>query len=186
MEIGDLARGVFLGQALRAMAMAETEITGAVNGGDKIALEPEIVQGFHADEPLRVLLEQLSEGRAADMADKVIEGFGNRQSVLLGAGQKIEIVEDGAFQIAQVIVSGAAAAQTQSEEEQSPPAQKAPVIIDQRLVTGVGQLVQPGGQLRKEMADGSEERPGQGYDLPRRRRLAATCERIRARASWVI
>jgi hypothetical protein len=60
------------------------------------------------------------------------------------------------------------------------------VIIHQRLVSGIGQLVQPGGQLREEVADGSDESPGQGYNLPRRRRRAATCERIRARASWVI
>ena len=186
MEVGDLARGVFLGQALRAVAVAETEIAGAVNGGHEIALEPEIVQGFHADEPLRVLPEQLSESRAADMADKVIEGFGNRESVLLGAGQKIEIVEDGAFQIAQVVISRAPASQTQSEEQQSPPAQKAPVIFHQRLATGIGQLIQPGGQLREEVADGSDERPGQGYDLPCRRRRAVTCDWIRAKESWVI
>jgi hypothetical protein len=36
------------------------------------------------------------------------------------------------------------------------------------------------------MADGAEEGARQVYDLPRRRRRAATCERIRARASWVI
>jgi hypothetical protein len=186
MEVGDLARGVFLGQALRAMAMAETEIAGAVNGGHNIALEPEIVQGFHADEPLSVFPEQVSESRAADMADKVVEGLGDGQSVLVGAGQKIEIVEDGAFQIAQVVIGRTPATQPQSEEQQSPPAQKAPVIFHQGLATSIGQLIQPGGQLREEVADGSDEGPGQGYDLPRRRRLAATWERIRARASWVI
>ena len=166
MKVGDLARGMFLGQALRAVAVAETEIAGAVNGGHQIALEPEIVQGFHADEPLRVLPEQQSESRAADMADKVVERFGNRQSILIGASQKIEIVEDGAFQVAQIIIGRAAAAQTQAKEQQPPPAQEAPVINDQRLATGIGQLVQPGGQLRKEVADGAEEGARQGYDLP--------------------
>jgi hypothetical protein len=76
MEIGNLAGGVFLGQALRAVAMTETEIAGAVNGGDQVALETEIVQGFHAKEPLVELAQQLSESRAADMADKVVEGLG--------------------------------------------------------------------------------------------------------------
>ena len=186
MEIGDLARGVFLGQALRAMVMAETEITGAVYGGHEIALEPEIVQGFHADKPLGVLPEQLSESRAADMADKVVERLGDGQSVLLGVRQKIEIMEDGAFQIAQVVIGRTPATQPQSEEQQSPPTQKAPVIFHQRLATGIGQLVQPGGQLREEVADGSDERPGQGYDLPCRRRRAVTCDWIRAKESWVI
>lgn len=186
MEVGDLARGVFLGQALRAVAVAETEIASAVNGGHEITLEPEIVQGFHADEPLNVLPEQLSESRAADMADKVVQRFGDRQSVLIGAGQKIEIVEDGAFQVAQIIIGRAAAAQTQTKEQQPPPAEETPVIGDQGLATGVGQLVQPGGLLRKEMADGSEEGACQGYDLPCRRRWALTWVLMRARASWVI
>lgn len=183
MEVGDLAGGVFLGQALRAVAVAETEKAGAVNGGHQIALEPEIVQGFHADEPLNVLLEQLSESRAADMADKVVEGLGDRERVLVRVGQKIEIVEDSAFQVAQIIVGRAAAAQTQTKEQQPPPAEETPVIGHQGLATRVGQLVQPGGQLRKEMADGSEEGARQGYDLPCRRRWAVTWDWIRARES---
>jgi hypothetical protein len=40
--------------------------------------------------------------------------------------------------------------------------------------------------LREEVADGSDERPGQGYDLPCRHRRAVTCDWIRARESWVI
>ena len=186
MEVGDLARGVFLGQALRAVAVAETEIAGAVNGRHQIALEPEIVQGFHADEPLSVLPEQLSESRAADMADKVVQSFGDRQSLLVGVGQQIQIVENGAFQIAQIVIGRAAAAQTQTKEQQPPPAEEAPVIIDQRLATRIGQLVQPGGQLREEVADRSDEGSGQGYDLPRRCRWAVTWDWIRARDSWVI
>ena len=114
------------------------------------------------------------------------EGFGDRQGILVGAGQEVEIMEHGAFQIAQVIIGGAAAAQGQAKKQQAPPAQKTAVIIDQRLLTSIGQLVQPGGQMGEEVADGSEESPGQGYDLPRRRRRAVTWDRIRARDSWVI
>lgn len=186
MEIGNLAGGVFLGQALRAVAMTETEIAGAVNGGDQVALETEIVQGFHAKEPLVELAQQLSESRAADMADKVVEGLGDRQRFLVGAGQEVEIMESGAFQIAQVIIGGAAAAQAQAKKQQAPPAEKAAVIIDQGLIASIGQPVQPGGQFRKKMADGAEEGARQGYDLPRWRRRAATWDRIRARDSWVI
>ena len=131
-EIGDLARGVFLGQAPRAMAMAETQITGAVEAGHEFALKAEIIQGFHADEPLVELAEQLSESGAADMADKVVQSFGDRQSLLVGVGQKSQIVEDGALEVAQVAIGRAAAAQTQTKEQQSPPAQEAPVIIVQR------------------------------------------------------
>ena len=174
MEIGNLAGGVFLGQALRAMAMAETQIAGAVNGGDKIPLEPEIVQGFHADQPLGVLAEQLSKSRAADMTDKVVEGFGDRQGILVGPGEEVEIMENGAFQIAQVIIGGAAAAQTQAKEQQAPPAEKTAVIIDQGLIARIGQPVQPRGQFREKMADGAEEGARQGYDLPRWRRWAVT------------
>lgn len=156
------------------MVMTEAKVTGAVNGGNEVALETEIVQGFHADEPLGVLAQQLGESRAADMADKMIEGFGDREGILLGARQVVEVVEDGAFEVAQVVVGRTAAAQAQPEQEQSPPAEKAAVILDHGLEAGVGQLVQPVGQFREEVADGFEESPSQGYDLPRLRRWAVT------------
>jgi len=99
-----------LGQALATMVMSEAEITGAIHGGNEIDLETEIVQGFHANEPLGVLVKQLGEGSAADVSNKVIEGLGDWQGILFGARQPIEIVEGGAFQVAQVIVGRTAAA----------------------------------------------------------------------------
>jgi len=63
--------------------MTEAKVTGAINGGNEIALETEIVQGFHADEPLGVLVEQLGESGAADVPNEMIEGFGDRQAILL-------------------------------------------------------------------------------------------------------
>ena len=60
---------------------------------------------------------------------------------------------------------------------------KAAVILDHGLEASVGQLVHPAGQLREEVADGFEEYPDQGYDLPHLRRLAVTCVWMRARAS---
>ena len=185
MQIGDGTRGVLLRQALGTMMMTEAQITGAVHGGDAITLEAEIVEGFHADEPLGVLTEQLGERGAADMPDKMIEGFGDREGLLVGARQVIKVVEDGAFEVPQVVVGRTAAAQAQPEEEQSPPAEKAAVILDHGLETGVRQLVQPVRQLREEVADGFEEGPGQGYDLPCLRRLALTWVWIRAKESWV-
>jgi len=137
-------------------------------------LETEIVQGFHADEPLGVLVEQLGESGAADVSDEMIQGLGDREGLLLSAGKMVEVVEDGAFEVAQVVVGRTAAAQTQSEQEQAPPAEKTAVILDHGLEAGVGQLVQPAGQFREEVADGFEKSPCQGYDLPRLRRLAVT------------
>src|SRR5208282_200987 len=160
----------FLRQTLGTMVMTETEITGAIHGGDEVALEAEIVQGFHADEPLRMPVEQLAKRGAADVPNKMIESFGDRQGILLGACQQIEVVEDGAFQVAQVIICRTAAAQAQAEQEQSPPAEKAALILDHGLEASVGQLVQPSGQFREEVADGFEKDPGQGYDLPHLRR----------------
>lgn len=118
--------------------MTEAEVTGAVHRGDEVALETEIVQGFHADEPLSVLMEQLGESGAADVADKMIEGFGDRQGILLGACQVVEVVEHGAFEVTQVVVGGTAAAQAQPEQEQSPPAEKAAVVLDHGFEAGVG------------------------------------------------
>jgi hypothetical protein len=57
------------------------------------------------------------------------------------------------------------------------------VIFDHGREAGVGQLVQPAGQLREEVADGFEEGSGQGYDLPRLRRRAVTWVWISARDS---
>jgi hypothetical protein len=139
------------------MVMTKTEVTRAINGGDEVALETEIVQGFHANEPLGVLVEQLGESGAADMADKMIQGFGDREGFLLGARQEVEVVEDGAFEVAQVVIGRTAAAQAQPEQEQSPPAEKAAVILDHGLEAGIGQLVQPTGRFREEVADGFEE-----------------------------
>ena len=164
-EIGDGARGMLLRQALGTMVMTEAQIAGAVDADGEIALETGIVQGFHANEPQGVLMEQLGEGEAADVPDKVIEGFGDRKGILLGARQVVEVVEDGTFQVAQVVVGGAAAAQAQAEEEQAPPAQKPAVIADHGLEAGVGQLVQPAGQVGEEVPDGFEEDQGQSYDL---------------------
>ncbi len=127
----------------------------------------------------------MGEGSAADVPDEMIEGLGDRQRVLPRAGQMIEVVEDGAFQVAQVVISRTAAAQAQTEEKQSPPAKKTAVIVDHGLEAGVGQLVQPGRQLREEMADGFEKSPRQGYDLPDLRRWAVTWVWISARDSWV-
>jgi hypothetical protein len=139
------------------MMMAKAEVTGAIDGGDEVALETEIVQGFHADKPQGVLVKQLGEGGAADVTDKMIQGLGHREGVLLGAGQEIEIVEDGQFEVPQVVIGGTAAAQAQTKEEHPPPAKETAVVLDHRLEAGVGQVVQPTGRLGEEVADGFEE-----------------------------
>jgi hypothetical protein len=48
------------------------------------------------------------------------------------------------------------------------------MILDHGLEAGIGQLVQPAGQFREEVADGFEKGLSQGYDLPHLRRLART------------
>ena len=130
-----------------------------------------------------MLVEQLSESGAADMTDKMIESFGDRQRILPSAGQQVEVVEDGQFEIPQVVIGGTTAAQAQAEEEQSPPANKAAVIFDHGLEAGIGQLVEPGRQLREKVADGLKKGAGQRYDLPRLRRWAVTWVWISARDS---
>ena len=137
--------------------MAKAEVTGAIDCRHEVALEAEIVQGFHADKPPGVLVPQLRESRAADVADEVVKGLGDGEALLLGARQEVEVVEDRQFEVAQVVVGGATAAQAQAEQEQSPPAEKAAVIFDHRLEAGVGHLVQPTGRFREEVADGFEE-----------------------------
>jgi hypothetical protein len=81
------------------------------------------------------------------------------------------------------VIGRTAAAQTQAEEEQPPPTEKATVVLDHGLEAGVRQLVQPVRQLGEEVPDRFKKGAGQGYDLPRWRRRAVTCVRIRARVS---
>jgi hypothetical protein len=66
-------------------------------------------------------------------------------------------MQDSQFQVAQVIIGGTATAQTQAEQKQPPPAEEAPVILDHRLVAGIGQLIQPTERIGEEVADGFEE-----------------------------
>ena len=153
---------------------------------NEVALEAEIVQGFHADETLGVLVKQVAEGFAADVADEVVEGFGDGQGSLVSGCQVVEVVEDGALQVAQVVIRRAAAAQPQAEKERAPPSQEAAVVFDQRLEARVGQLVEPVSGVGKEVAGCFEESPQQAYDLPRLSRFAATWVLMRARDSWVI
>jgi len=183
MEIADGARRMLLSQALGTMMMTETEVTRAIDGDHEVALETQIVQGFHADKPPGVLVAQLGEGGAADVSNKVIEGFGDGQRILLGVGQEVEIVENGAFQVAQVVIGATTATQAQPKEEQPPPAEKTTVVLDHGLEAGVGQLIQPVGQFGEEVPDGFEKGPSQRYDLPRLRRWAVTWVWIRARES---
>jgi hypothetical protein len=77
-----------------------------------------------------------------------------------------------AFEVSRVVVGRTVAAQAQAEEEQAPPAEKTAVILDHGLEAGVGQFVQPVGQIREEVADGFEKDPDQSYDLPRLRRCS--------------
>jgi hypothetical protein len=119
-------------------------------------------------------MKQLGKSGAADMVDEMIEGLGDWEGILLGARQLVEVLQNGAFDVAQIVIGRTTAAQAQAKEQESPPSKKAAVIGDHGLEACVGQLVQPVGQFREEVADGFEKGPGQGYDLPRWRRRAVT------------
>ncbi len=72
MQRGDFAAGVLLGQAAGTMGMGEAQVAGPVDGHDEVALETEVVQGLHADEPQDVPVKQLGEGGAADVPKEVM------------------------------------------------------------------------------------------------------------------
>ena len=104
MEVRDFARGVFLRKTPVTVFVAKAQITGSIDAEDEIASKTKIIQRFHADEPLIVLMAQVLESAASNMADKMIESFGNRQGLLIGASQVVEIVKNGAFQITQIVI----------------------------------------------------------------------------------
>ena len=119
------ARGVLLRRALGTLGMTEAEGAGALHGGEAVARERQILQGLPAPEPLGVLGEQLGASEAADLPHKMSAGLGAREGLLLGARQGVEVVAEGPFEVAQVVVGATAAAPTQAEPEPSPPADKA-------------------------------------------------------------
>jgi len=72
------------------------------------------------------------------MAQKMTQGLVDRQGLLLGLSQPIEVVQHPERVVAQGKIQLAAAAQFQAEQEQSPPAEKAGLIIHHRLEARVG------------------------------------------------
>jgi hypothetical protein len=95
------------------------------------------------------------------MAQKMAQGLVDRQRILLGSRQAIDIFQDVQFEIAQLEIQLAAAAQLQAKQQQSPPAEKADRISDHRLETRVRQSVEPLVEFRPEVADGSDKSPAQ-------------------------
>ena len=78
------------------------------------------------------------------MAQEMTERLVDRQGFLLGLSESIDIVQHPELVIAQLEIQLAAAAQFAAEQQQSPPAEEADIIIDHGLETGVGQCLEPG------------------------------------------
>src|SRR5208283_297040 len=100
---------------------------------------------------------QLRQSRRADMAQKMTQGLVDRQGLLLGLSQPIEVVQHPERIVAQGKIQLAAAAQFQAEQEQSPPAEKAGLIIHHRWEARVGKGLEPGVEPGPEMADRFDE-----------------------------
>ena len=96
------------------------------------------------------------------MAEEVIEGFMDRQGLLLGFGQLIDVVQDGQFDVPELVVQGAPAPQFEGEQKQAPPDQEAFVIDDHLPETGVRQLIDPRIEIRPEVAEGPNKGLAQG------------------------
>ena len=178
---------VFLGQAVFAVPLVKSEHAGAVHRHDQAAQESERVQGPHPNQAAGTALPQGGQRFGSlTMFQEVIDGVGDRQGLLVGRGQAVEIGQEAQLQVAQVKINLPAAAQAQGEEEQRQPEQEAAGIDHEGLEAGVGHLVQPGVELGEEVAQGADEDRAQLQDLPARRRCWVVWVRTRARLSWEI
>jgi hypothetical protein len=113
----------------------------------------------------------------------MVEGFIDREALLGGVCQGVDVGKDLALGVAQMEVQLSAAAQFAAKEQESPPEQKLPVAGDEGIEAGVGQILEPAVESGPEMAHGACEDPPQFYDLPARRRRAVAWVATWARAS---
>ena len=144
-------------QAVWTGPLGEAEKASAIDRNRKTALEPGGVEHLITDEPAHTIGAQLGKGSRTDMAQKMAQGLVHRQGVLLGLSQAVGIFQDVRFEIAQLKVQLAAAAQLQAKKEQSPPAKEADVIGDHRLKARIGQSLESRVESRPEVADGFDE-----------------------------
>ena len=178
-----VAGGVAVVEAMGAVALVEAQESGAIDGEHELPVESAGIEHLVADEAAHTLGAQVIEGRTADVGEEMVEGFVDRKALLRGVGQGVDVGKDLAFGVTQMEVELPTASQFAAKEQESPPEQKLPVVDDERLEAGVGQLLEPAIEGGPEMAHGADEDPPQFYDLPARRRRAVVWVAIWARAS---
>jgi len=144
----------------------------AVDGDEQPARQPAAVQHLGADQPSDHLRLEAGDLAGAHVVDEqMADGVVHRQAVLAGPGQPVEVVEQGAFQLPQVEIDLAAAAQFAGERQQALPDQELPGVDDHREETGVSEARQPRRQPGPQVPHQAHEAGAQCYDLPFRRRL---------------
>ncbi len=135
------------------MPGAEHEIPCAVNQDDEPPLQPGLVQGLHTDQSLDHPLSQAGDGRCASPLQEILQGLVHWPAVLCGLRQAIEVVQHlGAVGI-QLVVQLSSAAQFAQEQAQPPPHQKPLVVDHQGEEPGIWDLIDPGVQVGKEVAN---------------------------------
>jgi len=100
------------------------------------------------------------------MVEEVVKGVVNRPRRLLGLGQAVEVIQDVGVVRVQIEVELAAGAELKQIQSNPPPGQKAAVVLDGLLVACIGQAVQPGVEVREEVADGLRQAGAECYQRP--------------------
>jgi len=145
-----------------AMPFLKEQVAGPIRGDNKLSVEAESVEHLVADELTHTLIAQLAQRWGADMTQKMIQGFMDRQRDLLGLGQLVDIGQHAQFQVAESEIQIAATAQFEAEEQQAPPKQEACFIGDHRLEATIRQFIGPKVQLGPEVAERSKKYFSQG------------------------
>jgi hypothetical protein len=139
------------------MPLFKGEIAGAIGRDNEGPVEAKSVENLVADELAHTLVAQLAQRRGADMTQEVIQGFVDGQRALLGFGQLVGIGQHAEFQVAELEIQVAAAAQFEAEEPQAPPEQEARFVGDHGLEASVGEIIRPAIQTGPEVVDGFKE-----------------------------
>src|SRR5262249_7363865 len=116
------------------------------------------------------------------MAEEMVEGVVDRQRRLAGLSQAIEVGPHGRAAIVQLEIELAASAELEQVQGQAPPSQEARGVGASLWPARIGQALQPGVQLREEVAGGLDQGPADDQGRPA---LNFNC-RARARSSATV
>ena len=107
----------------------------------------------------------------------------DRQRRLRGLGQAVEVGQDRSAAVAQLKIELTAGAELEQVQAGPPPGEKAREVSAGVRVARVGEAIEPGVEVGKEMAGGLDQGLAGDHGRPAFRRRCRACVRTTARLS---